>query len=86
MKFKNYINKFVAIVAVIALVGGFQLNLESGSMETIPTIIGIEEAYAGPCGREGCIGGPDLCVTVSWGWGFFKRTCYTTVSEQLIDG
>lgn len=85
MKIKNYLNKIVAIVAVVALVSGFQLNNAEGKMISLDSAIGIEEAYAGPCGREGCVGGPDLCVTVSWGWGFFQRTCYTTVNEQLIN-
>lgn len=82
MKIKNYINKIVAIAMVVALVSGFQFNSESGSMETIPIIIGMEEAYAGPCNDNGCIGGNDKCMTVETLWGAFKRTCWTTVQPD----
>ena len=84
MKIKNYINKIVAIAMVVALVSGFQFNNSEGTMTSLESMIGIEEAYAGPCARAGCIGGPDLCMTVEVAWGFWKRTCYTTVPQQLL--
>ncbi|HAW78323.1 MAG TPA: hypothetical protein DF712_16195 [Balneola sp.] len=85
MKIKNYLNKIVAIAAVVTLVSGFQFNSESGGMENIPIIIGLEEAYAGPCNDNGCIGGNDKCMVIRILWGAFERTCWTTVQplEQL---
>lgn len=63
MKIKNYINKIVAIAAVVALVSGFQLENTEGAMATFESTIGIEEAYAGPCGNRGCDGQPVYCAT-----------------------
>ncbi len=65
MKIKNYINKVVAIAAVVALVSGFQLGNAEGTMTTLESTVGIEEAYAGPCGDAGCDGKPGYCGTVT---------------------
>ncbi len=75
--------KIVAIATVVALVSGFQFNSETGNVENIPMIIGIEEAYAGPCNDNGCVGGSDHCMTVSILWGVWTRTCTTTVPQTL---
>lgn len=56
MKIKTYLNKIVAIAAVVALVSGFQFNNAEGAMVTLESTIGMEEAYAGPCARRGCDG------------------------------
>jgi hypothetical protein len=61
MKIKNYINKIVAIAAVVALVSGFQLENTEGVMATFESTIGLEEAYAGPCGAAGCEGKTGYC-------------------------
>jgi hypothetical protein len=66
MKVKNYINKIVAVAAVVALVSGFQLNNAEGGMTTLESTIGIEEAYAGPCGRRGCEGRISDCDGTSY--------------------
>lgn len=61
MKIKQFLNKIVAIAAVFALVSGFQFNTAEGSMATLESAIGMEEAYAGPCGRRGCDGSNVYC-------------------------
>ena len=61
MKIKQYINKLVAITAVFALVSGFQFSNAEGAMATLESTIGIEEAYAGPCGDAGCVGSTGYC-------------------------
>tara|TARA_R110002073_G_scaffold63924_1_gene160174 strand:+ start:1263 stop:1538 length:276 start_codon:yes stop_codon:yes gene_type:complete len=66
MKIKNYINKIVAIAAVVALVSGVQFNNAEGKMTTFESTIGIEEAYAGPCGRRGCDGKISDCDGTSY--------------------
>ena len=65
MKIKQYINKLVAIAAVVALVSGVQFSNAEGTMATLESAIGIEEAYAGPCGDAGCDGKPGYCGTVT---------------------
>lgn len=65
MKIKQYLNKIVAIAAVVTLVSGFQISTADGSMATLESTIGIEEAYAGPCGDAGCDGKPGYCGTVT---------------------
>ncbi len=82
MKIKNYINQFVAILTVVTLVSGFQISTNDGMVNTFESVIGIEEAYAGPCNDNGCIGGDDDCMTVRILWGAFERTCQTTVREN----
>ncbi len=62
MKIKNYINQFVAILTVVTLVSGFQISTNDGMVSTIESAIGIEEAYAGPCGRRGCSGTEGFCT------------------------
>lgn len=66
MKIKDYINKIVAIAMVVALVSGFQLENAEGAMTTFESTIGIEEAYAGPCGRRGCDGRISDCDGTSY--------------------
>ena len=61
MKIKQYLNKIVAIAAVITLVSGFQISTADGSMATLESTTGVEKAYAGPCGRRGCDGSPAYC-------------------------
>jgi len=85
MKIKQYINKIVAIAAVVALVSGFQVSNAEGTMATLESTIGIEEAYAGACSDNGCIGGNDKCMDVEILWGAFRRTCWTTVEPRLIE-
>ncbi len=63
MKIKNYINQFVAILTVVTLVSGFQISTNDGMVNTFESVIGIEEAYAGPCGRRGCVGKVGYCTT-----------------------
>ena len=63
MKIKTYLNKIVAIAAVVALVSGFQFNNAEGAMVTLESTIGMEEAYAGPCGNRGCDGSNAYCDT-----------------------
>jgi|GEM_PF-777456 hypothetical protein len=68
MKIKTWLNNIIAIVAVVTLVGGFQVNSATNSQLTsaavsIETAIGVEEAYAGPCGRRGCDGQPVYCTS-----------------------
>lgn len=65
MKIKQYVNKLVAIAAVVALVSGFQFSNAEGTMSTLESTIGIEKAYAGPCGRRGCDGSNAYCDTYS---------------------
>ena len=66
MKLKTYLNNLIAIVALITLVGGFQISSDT----TISSLIKSEtelienEAYAGPCGRAGCDGEPVYCKPV----------------------
>ncbi|MEP1152308.1 MAG: hypothetical protein ABJH08_11325 [Balneola sp.] len=61
MNIKHYINKFVAILALATLVSGFQFNNAQGAMVNLESAVGIEEAYAGPCGNRGCDGQPVYC-------------------------
>ncbi|MFY0685022.1 MAG: hypothetical protein JXR20_10755 [Balneola sp.] len=61
MNIKHYINKFVAILALATLVSGFQFNNAQGAMVNLESAVGIEEAYAGPCGRRGCDGSAAYC-------------------------
>jgi hypothetical protein len=68
MKIKTWINNIIAIFAVVTLVGGFQVDSAADSQLTsaavsIETAIGVEEAYAGPCGRRGCDGSNTYCGT-----------------------
>lgn len=82
MKIKEKVTSVVAIVTLFVIVSGFQID--SNRVEA--TILGTESveeiAYAGPCSDNGCIGGKDLCMVVEILWGAFKRTCYTTISDQ----
>ncbi len=63
MRIKNYINQFVAILTFVTLVSGFQISTNDGMVNTIESAIGIEEAYAGPCGNKGCTGKEGFCTS-----------------------
>ncbi|MFA5669691.1 MAG: hypothetical protein WC967_10615 [Balneolaceae bacterium] len=68
MKIKAYINNIAALVTVLMLVGGFQMSTSTTnslipSNISLDTVLGIEEAYAGPCGRRGCNGSENLCTS-----------------------
>ncbi|HSH24764.1 MAG TPA: hypothetical protein VLA13_04420, partial [Massilibacterium sp.] len=67
---KSYIQNIAAIVTVLMLVGGFQLNSTDYSKSgtdyfSLDKAFGIEEAYAGPCGDAGCDGKPGFCGSVT---------------------
>lgn len=68
MKIKTWLNNIIAVIAVLTLVGGFQVNTSAdGQLEStavsIESVINVEEAYAGPCGRRGCDGQPVYCTS-----------------------
>jgi len=85
MKIKNYINKIVAIVTLVALVSGFQYKNTEGTMRTLESTIEIEEAYAGPCGRRGCDGKISDCDGTAYtvfAVGNIEITRYCTGEKQ----
>ena len=86
MKIKNYINKVVAIAAVVALVSGFQFsNAEAEPSKTISSI-GLEAAYAGPCADAGCDGLPGYCGTVTVIKIFGLRVTKDCVGSNTAEG
>lgn len=66
MKFKTFLNNLIAIFAILALAGGFQISSENivTDLVTTESEIVMNEAYAGPCGRAGCDGQPTYCEPV----------------------
>lgn len=62
MKIKNLLANVVAILTVITLIGGFQINAaeqvtnQEQVITVVETVMGVDEAYAGPCSRRGCDG------------------------------
>lgn len=78
MNTKTYINKIGVLAVLVVLLSGFQLNSTANDeLLTFQNAIGIEKAYAGPCGRDGCVGGKAKCSEVKILWGVFKKTCFT---------
>ncbi|HBQ60830.1 MAG TPA: hypothetical protein DD671_14730 [Balneolaceae bacterium] len=78
MKIKEKISSVIAILTLMVLVSGFQIdNKVQGSNLSL---VNDQTVYAGPCNDNGCVGGTDMCMVVEILWGAFKRTCYTTVS------
>jgi uncharacterized low-complexity protein len=70
MRIKTYISNAIAVFTLIALVSGFQFSTEksttaSENLTSIESVLGIEDAYAGPCGRAGCDGEPTYCTAVT---------------------
>lgn len=74
----------LAMLLILGLVSGFQIGTQEGTIQSINSSIGIEEAYAGVCSDNGCIGGKDVCLVVKILWGAYTKTCYTTVPEDII--
>ena len=55
MKLRKAINLILSLFIFGILVSGFQIeDSNSKTMSSILSLVGIEEAYAGPCGRRGC--------------------------------
>lgn len=80
---RNSLSNLIAALVVVMLISGFQLNeTTAGKISTIDSMLGIEEAYAGRCNDNGCIGGSDKCMEVKILWGAFQRTCWTTVKSD----
>lgn len=79
-----------ALVTVLMLVGGFQMSTSTAnqlipSNISLDTVLGIEEAYAGPCGRRGCDGEKTYCTTyyiIEIGDGGIIRHCKGTPLEE----
>lgn len=70
MKFKTYINNIIAVITLLALVGGFQISTEnsdatSNNLTTVESMLGVNEANAGPCGAAGCDGADMYCTSVT---------------------
>lgn len=64
MKIKNLLANVVAILTVITLIGGFQINAAEQVTTVVETVAGVDEAYAGPCGDAGCVGPTtEICRT-----------------------
>lgn len=66
MKVKTYINNIIAVVTLVVLVSGFQISAEnsdatSNNLTSVESILGVKEAYAGPCGDAGCVGKTGYC-------------------------
>ncbi|MTI88325.1 MAG: hypothetical protein FH748_10185 [Balneolaceae bacterium] len=89
MSIKKYINNFVAILAVVTLVSGFQISDSQGIVQSLETTIGVEEAYAGPCGRRGCDGTAVYCtsyVVLEIGNTRWIRDCEGVIQDDDGDG
>lgn len=87
MKIKTYISNAIAIFTLIMLVGGFQFNNVNTEVNTTDKLLGVEEAYAGPCGSAGCVGktgycGKEVTVVKILDWELDKE-CY---GEDRSDG
>ncbi|MFP8488533.1 hypothetical protein ACKGJO_05475 [Gracilimonas sp. Q87] len=65
MKIKNYTSQIIAMLTLVFLVSGFQLKSTDSETRSLENIVGIEEAYAGPCGDAGCDGSPGYCGTTT---------------------
>lgn len=69
MKIKTYIQHLLATVVLIMLVGGFQFTTDNESktstISLTESILGVEEAYAGPCADAGCDGDSGYCGTTT---------------------
>ncbi|MCH2450475.1 MAG: hypothetical protein MK198_10055 [Gracilimonas sp.] len=83
MKLKTYVNNIVAIIAIVTLVGGFQVSRGESAKElvSIESKLGLNEAYAGPCARRGCDGMPSYCTSyyvIEIGNGGWLRHCNGT--------
>jgi hypothetical protein len=61
MKFKIYITNIIAALTLVVLVSGFQIQFSESDDASIEGIVGIETAYAGPCGAAGCVGKTGYC-------------------------
>lgn len=61
MKFKAYITNIVAILSLVVLVSGFQIQLSESDDISLEGIVGMQTAYAGPCGAAGCVGKKGYC-------------------------
>ncbi|MEX0722965.1 MAG: hypothetical protein WD053_03765 [Gracilimonas sp.] len=53
------------MITLVALVSGFQIQSSETEVISLEKVIGIEEAYAGPCGDAGCDGNPGYCGTTT---------------------
>jgi len=83
MNTKTYINKIGVLAVLVVLLSGFQISSTANDeLITFQNAIGIEKAYAGPCGDDGCVGGNDPCSEVKVLWGLFKKTCWTTAPNN----
>ncbi|MFD2532444.1 hypothetical protein ACFSVN_08310 [Gracilimonas halophila] len=65
MKLKAYITNIVAILSLVILVSGFQIQLSESDDISLEGIVGMETAYAGPCGAAGCDGADMYCTSVT---------------------
>jgi len=65
MKIKSFISNIVAALTLVALVSGFQVQSTEAGVLSLEKAVGIEEAYAGPCGSAGCDGLDMYCTSVT---------------------
>ncbi|MFN1835977.1 hypothetical protein AB2B38_012000 [Balneola sp. MJW-20] len=90
MKIKTILSNTMAAVILFAMVSGFQVESDQGNLTLIDKALGVEQAYAGPCGDAGCDGKAGYCGTVTviklFNWRL-KKDCSgsTRISSPLID-
>ena len=90
MSFKKTINRMLGFLIFGFLVTGFQIqDGKSETMNSILSIIGVEEAYAGPCSRRGCDGEIGTCNNTCYmvfeiGNVAARRCCNGTDTEEGI--
>lgn len=83
MKIKNLLANVVAILTVITLIGGFQINAaeqvtnQEQVITVVETVMGVGEAYAGPCTRRGCTGKISDCDGTSYTVFAFRNLEFT---------
>lgn len=51
---KKHIQSIIALGVAVLMISGFQVTSQEDITYNLENMIGIEEAYAGPCGRLGC--------------------------------
>lgn len=88
---KTILSNLLAVSTFLILIAGYQVSEpdKGDSLISLGSYLGIEEAYAGPCGDAGCDGEPGLCgkITVikffSWE---ATRTCKgSKPGNELLD-
>lgn len=68
MKIKTYVSNTLAVCTLVALLSGFQISSPdsvTNNLTSMESMLGVKNAYAGPCGDAGCDGNPGYCGTTT---------------------